>query len=57
VTDVVHSNREARMVSIPEIVAVISCGFVLCVGLTYAAHPSAEVGPTTGKASQVGKDI
>ena len=45
------------MVSIPEIVAVISCGFVLCVGLTYAAHPSAEVGPTTGKATQVGKDI
>lgn len=42
------------MVSIPKIVAVMSCGFVLCVGLTYAAHPSAEVGPTTGKGSQSG---
>lgn len=40
------------MVSIPKIVAVMSCGLVLCVGLTYAAHPSAEVGPTTGKSPQ-----
>jgi len=42
------------MVSIPKIVGVMSCGFVLCVGLSYAAHPSAETGPTTGRGSQAG---
>ena len=42
------------MVSIPKVIAVMSCGFVLCVGLTYAAHPSAETDPTTGRGSQAG---
>ena len=34
-------TKEAPMVSIPKIVGVVSCGFVLCVGLSHSAPASA----------------
>ena len=34
------------MVSIPKVVGVLSCGFLLCLGLSQAAHAVDEVGPS-----------
>jgi len=35
---VLHLTEEAPMVSIPKVVGVISCGFLLCLGLSNAAQ-------------------
>lgn len=44
------------MVSIPKIVGIMSCGFVLCVGLSHATPASAandtKAGPTDRKGGQ-----
>ena len=47
------------MVSIPKIVGVMSCGFVLCVGLSYAdaAHPQAEKDMSNDRGSQGNQDV
>jgi len=44
---------------IPKIVAVTSCVFVLCVGLSYAyaAHPQAETSPSDDRGSQGNQDL
>ena len=40
------------MVPISKIVGGMSCGFVLCVGLSYAAHPQAETDVSNDRGSQ-----
>ena len=34
---VLHVSKEAPMVSIPKVVGILSCGFLLCLGLSNAA--------------------
>jgi hypothetical protein len=34
------------MISIPKVVGVLSCGVLLCLGLSQAAHAADEVGPS-----------
>jgi hypothetical protein len=34
------------MISIPKVVGVLSCGLLLCLGLSQAAHAADEVGPS-----------
>ena len=34
------------MISIPKVVGVLSCGMLLCLGLSQAAHAADEVGPS-----------
>ena len=47
------------MVIIPKLVGVISCAFVLCLGLSYAyaAHPQAETSPSDDRGSQGNQDM
>lgn len=49
------------MVPISKIVGVMSCGFVLCVGLSYAdadaAHPQAETDMSNDRGSQGNQDM
>lgn len=47
------------MVSISKIIGVMSCGFVLCVGLSYAdaAHPQAETDMSKDRGSQGNQDM
>ena len=47
------------MVSIPKIVGVMSCGIVLCVGLSYAnaAHPQAETDMSNDRGSQGNQEM
>ena len=42
----VHLTEEAPMVSIPKVVGVLSCGFLLCLGLSHAAQAD-NAAPTT----------
>jgi hypothetical protein len=47
------------MVPISKIVGVMSCGFVLCVGLShaYAAHPQAETDMSNDRGSQGNQEM
>ena len=47
------------MVSILKIVGVMSCGFVLCIGLSYAdaAHPQAEKDMSNDRGSQGNQEM
>src|SRR4026207_656520 len=45
-TQVVHRTEEAPMVSIPKVVGVLSCGFLLCLGLSNAAQAQHTPGPS-----------
>ena len=47
------------MVPISKILGIISCGFVLCVGLSYAdaAHPQAETDVSNDRGSQGNQDM
>ena len=45
------------MVPISKIVGGMSCGFVLCVGLSYAAHPQAETDVSNDRGSQGNQEM
>ena len=34
----VHLTEEAPMISIPKVISVMSCGVLMCLGLSHAAH-------------------
>jgi len=45
------------MVSIPKVVGVLSCGALLCIGLSQAAHAADEVGPSRLEQAKVIKGV